>query len=89
MKTLGSPDRFLPGLILQQALILTFVAAIFSMALFFPMMRLIENLTPELSTITTVDQIFTVVAVVCIMSLFSSFISMRRLRKIYPLEAFS
>jgi ABC-type antimicrobial peptide transport system permease subunit len=89
MKTLGSPNRFLPGLILQQALILSLVAAIFAIALFFPMMHLIENLTPELSTITTLDQIFTTVTVVCIMSLFSSFISMRRLHNIYPLEAFS
>jgi ABC-type antimicrobial peptide transport system permease subunit len=89
MKTLGSPNRFLPGLIFQQAIIISFVAALFGIVFFFPMMHLIEKFTPELSTITSLDQIGIVVAVVCIMSLFSSFISLRRLRTIYPLEAFS
>jgi putative ABC transport system permease protein len=89
MKTLGSPKSFLPGLIFQQALLIVIIAVLFGLICFFPLTEFIEKLTPELSTITTLSQVIIVTIVVCFMSLISSFISLQRLRKIYPLEAFS
>jgi ABC-type antimicrobial peptide transport system permease subunit len=89
MKTLGSPKCFLPGLIFQQALFIVIIAVVFGLICLLPLTELIEKLTPELSTITTPSQVILVTIVVCFMSLISSFISLRRLRKIFPLEAFS
>ena len=89
MKTLGSPRRFLPGLIFQQAFFHVIMAVFFGLICFFPLMELIEKITPELSTITTLKQVILVTLVVCLMSIISSILALQRLRKIYPLEAFS
>lgn len=89
MKTLGSPKGFLSRLIIGQALLISSAGNVAAIILFFPMTTVIEKISPEISTKTSVEQMATVVLVVSVISLFSSFISMQRLRRIYPLEAFS
>jgi putative ABC transport system permease protein len=89
MKTLGSPKRFLSRLIVQQALLISFAGIVTGLVLFFPMVEVVQEISPEVSTKSSLQQIALVVLVVGKMSLISSFISMQRLRRIYTLEAFS
>ena len=88
MKTLGSPSEFLPKLIIQQAVLISLVASICAITLFFPMTSMIESLSPEVTTKSTIWQVILVIISVLFMSMISSLISIKRLRKIYPLEAF-
>jgi len=89
MKTLGSPGSFLPRLIVQQALLIAFAGTIVGLIFFFPMVELIQEISPEVSTKTSLEQIALMSMVVGAMSLISSVISMQRLRRIYTLEVFS
>lgn len=89
LKTLGSPKGFLSRLIIEQALLISSAGILAALVLFFPMAAVIEKISPEVSTKSSVVQIVAVVVVVGVISLLSSFISMQRLRRIYPLEAFS
>jgi ABC-type antimicrobial peptide transport system permease subunit len=89
LKTLGSPPAFLWGLVVKQALLIAAASSLAAVALFFPLVRLIENLSPEVSARSSVAQVLAVVAVVGAMSLVSSLFSIRRLRRIYYLEAYS
>ncbi|MEE9402119.1 MAG: ABC transporter permease [Desulfobacteria bacterium] len=89
LKTLGSPKRFLPRLIIEQALLISAVATMGAVVIFFPMVALIEKIVPEVSTKSSFGQIAAVVFVVGVMSVLSAIISMQKLRGIYPMEAFS
>ena len=89
MKTLGSPSGFLSRLIIQQALFISSTGTIVALVLFFPMVALIERISPEISSKSSVEQIVVVVLGVGMMSLISSLVSMQRLRHIYTLEVFS
>jgi putative ABC transport system permease protein len=89
MKAIGSPSRFLPRLVVEQALLLSSAGSVVALLLFFPMVTLIERLSPEVSTKSSAEQIAVVLVIVAAMSLISSFISVQRLRRIYPLEAFA
>ena len=88
MKILGSPSGFLPRLIIQQALFISITSGVLSILLYFPSVKIIEMVSPEVSTITTAPQIIIVLAVGLLMGLLSSLIALSRLRKIYPLEVF-
>ncbi len=88
MKAIGAPGKFLPGMIISQSLLISFVSVIISIILFFPLSDLIEFLSPEITTKTTFSQLIVVACLLCTMSLTSSFISIRRLKTIYPLEVF-
>jgi len=88
MKALGAANGFLPKLIIYQSLTISFISTIIAIGLFFPMTKLIEFLSPEVSPKTTLYQLIIIICLVCAMSLISSFISIRRLRNIFPLEVF-
>jgi putative ABC transport system permease protein len=88
MKILGSPAGFLPKLIIQQALLISISSGVLSVLLYFPLVDLIEKVSPEVSTVTTTLQVVLVLAVGMLMGLLSSVIALSRLRKIYPLEVF-
>jgi len=88
LKTLGSPKGFLRRLIIEQALLISTSASLVALLFFFPMVKLIEIISPEVSTKSTIVQIIAVIIVVEIMSLISSFLSIRRLRSIYLMEVF-
>ncbi len=88
LKTLGSPKGFLRRLIIEQALLISSAASVVALIVFFPLVQVIEKISPEVSTKSTVEQIIAVIIIVEIMSLISSFLSIRRLRSIYLMEAF-
>ena len=89
MKALGSPRGFLPRLVVNQSLLISLGGVVTAVALFFPLVAMIEGLCPEVSTRSSLAQIAAVAVIVAVISLVSAFISLQRLRKIYPLEAFS
>lgn len=89
MKALGSPGGFLPRLVIYQSLLISSMGIATALALFFPLVAAIEGFCPEVSTRSSMAQIAAVAVIVALISLVSAFISLQRLRKIYPLEAFS
>ena len=88
LKTLGSPKGFLRRMIIAQALLIVSAASVVALIIFFPLVRMIEKISPEVSTKSTIGQIAAVIVLVGIMSLISSFLSIRRLRSIYLMEVF-
>ena len=88
MKILGAPSAFLPKLIIQQAVFITIISGLLSVLLYFPLVAMIEKLSPEVSTITTPIQVMIVLSVGLMMGMLASVIALSRLRKIYPLEVF-
>jgi len=88
MKALGSPNTFIPGLVIKQALILATSGIVIAIILFFPLLQGVEILSPEVSARSSIIQIIVVAAGVIVISLISSVIPNRRLRKIYPMEVF-
>jgi putative ABC transport system permease protein len=89
LKTLGSPPAFLRGLVVKQAVLIASVSSLAALALFFPLVRLIETVSPEVTAKSTPGEIAGVAAAVLLISLGSSLAAIRRLRRIYVLEAFS
>ena len=89
MKTLGSPCRFLTKLIFSQSLQLASAAYVAAVAAYFPLVRLIESLSPEVSTKTSPEQLLCVLLAIWFMSCLSALPAIRRVARIYTLEAFS
>ncbi len=85
---LGSPPSFLPSLITGQAMLLSLSGSIISLFLFFPSAAFLENVFPELSTETDLLHILAVLSIAVVIGILSSLISFRKLKRIYPLEAF-
>ena len=88
LKILGSPRHFLSIAILSQGLHLTTAGVCVAFAVFFPVTWLIEQLAPEVCTQTSLGDGVIVVCAAWVMGLFSSSLALRRVRNIYPLEAF-
>ena len=88
LKILGSPKWFLRRIIIAQSQLISFAACIVALALFFPLVNVLEIVTPEISTKSSLSQVIMVILTVGIMSFISSLISVRRLRRIYLMEAF-
>jgi putative ABC transport system permease protein len=88
MKALGSPKGFLPGFIIEQSMILTISGLAVGIIFFFPLIRVLEKISPEVSVISSLTQILTVCLGAIIIGLISSIEPIRKLNKIYPLEAF-
>ncbi len=89
LKVLGSPSGYLPRLVIKQSLLISSIGCVAALTLYFPMVALIEKISPEVSTETSLEQIAAVVCIAWLISVLSSFISIQRLRSIYPLEVFS
>jgi ABC-type antimicrobial peptide transport system permease subunit len=88
MKALGSPVGFISGLVIRQALILAGTGMSLAIILFFPLIRVIEKVSPEISAESSVLQIMVVMVCLLVISLISSVIPNIRLRHIYPMEVF-
>jgi len=88
MKALGSPRGFITGMVVWQSILLSATGLVFALILFFPMVELIEKITPEVSTKSSFYQIIIVSFGVIVISLVSSILPNRQIRKIYPLEVF-
>jgi ABC-type antimicrobial peptide transport system permease subunit len=88
MKILGAPRGFLPGIITWQAILIIIVSFIIALILFFIMVEIVEAISPEISTKTSLTQIGLTFILATILGFLSALFSMRRLRHIYPLEVY-
>jgi putative ABC transport system permease protein len=88
MKALGASVGFIPGLVIKQALILAGTGMTLAIILFFPLISVIETISPEISAESSVLQIIIVMISLGVISLVSSVIPNLRLRQIYPMEVF-
>jgi putative ABC transport system permease protein len=88
IKALGAPAGFIPGIVIRLSLILSASGMVIGVILFFPLLKVVDKITPEVSTETSFTQILAVLAGILIISLISSFLPILRLRHIYPLELF-
>jgi putative ABC transport system permease protein len=88
MKALGSPGGFIPGLVVIQAIILSGSGLVLGLSMFFTLMGVVERFSPEVSILTSPLQILSVILSVIVISLVSSVFPIRKLKRVYPLEAF-
>jgi putative ABC transport system permease protein len=88
MKALGSPRGFISGLIVRLSVILSISGLFFGLVLYFPMVSIVERISPEVATRTSVLQILVVSSGVMLISMVSSFLPNMNIRNIYPLEVF-
>lgn len=88
MKALGSPVGFISGQVMRQAMVLAGTGMLLAIVLFFPLIRVIEKISPEISAKSSFMQVVIVMVCLFVISLISSVIPNLRLRKIYPLEVF-
>ena len=88
MKALGSPFGFVSTMVVLQALILAGSGLALGIASFFPLIKIVEKLAPEVSVLSSGSHLAAVAAGVAIISLVSSIFPNQKLRKIYPMEVF-
>jgi putative ABC transport system permease protein len=88
MKALGVPTSSLTWLVLALALCISGAATGVALAAFFPLSFVLEQIAPEVTTATAATHLIITVTVVACISVASAFLAMRRVRGIYPLEAF-
>lgn len=88
IKALGAPRGFISGIVLRLSLILAISGMAIAICLFFPLIKVVEMVTPEVAAETSPGQMLIVFIVLLVISLISSFFSILKLRNIYPLELF-
>jgi putative ABC transport system permease protein len=88
MKILGSSQWFLDKLVVLQSLAISVTALIFGIAVFFPLLRFIEYVSPEVTSRVDLKHILMVAFITTLTSLLSSLFACRKTRNIYPLEVF-
>jgi len=88
LKAIGAPQGFISDLVIRLSVILSVTGLILGLALYFPMITIVEKISPEVSTRTSVLQILVVSCGVMSISIISSFLPNMNTRKIYPLEVF-
>lgn len=88
MKILGSNGSYLAGQIFGQSFLLCLSGMIVATILFYPLVRTVAILAPEITIRSSLIQFWLVFLMAGAISIFSAFLSLHRLRKIYPLEVF-
>lgn len=88
MKTLGAPRGYLPAGIALLSLLLALLGIAAAGMLYPLLVILVEHLSPEINTLTTLPHVVLVVAICVTISQVSALMAMRRLRSIYALEVF-
>ncbi len=88
MKALGAPPRFVPGLVVQQALLLAGSGTLLGVAVFFPLTRLVERLAPEVATVSSPAHLALVALAALVVGLVASLVPIARIQHVYPLEVF-
>ncbi len=88
MKALGAPTGFIPGIVIQQALMLAASGLVIALLLFNPMLDAVKRFSPTISAESTASQVLIVAAGLFIISLLSTILPLLRQRRIYPLDVF-
>jgi putative ABC transport system permease protein len=88
MKALGAPTGFIPGIVIQQALMLAASGLIIALLLFNPMLGAVKRFSPTISAESSANQVLIVACGLFMISLFSTVLPLLRQRRIYPLDVF-
>jgi putative ABC transport system permease protein len=88
IKIIGASRGFLPQLVTGQALTTALAGLVVGALIFGPLTAGVKLQAPEVSVKSSILQVLVVFVGVGIMSVVSALMAVRRLRKIYPLEAF-
>ncbi|MCU0462302.1 MAG: ABC transporter permease [Bacteroidales bacterium] len=88
MKALGAPTKFIPGIVIEQALMLAASGLIIALLLFNPMLNAVKRFSPTISAESSFSQVLLVAAGLIIISFLSTILPLLRQRRIYPLDVF-
>jgi putative ABC transport system permease protein len=89
LNAIGSPVGYVRGVVVLLSLLLSLSGTVLA-ATSFPVLSLaIAWLSPEVSTSVTAGQVLAVAGAVCAVTMASAVVALRRIRSIYPLEAFA
>lgn len=88
MKVLGVPGSALTRLVLSLAFLIAGGGIVAALAAFFPLCSALEGVAPEVTTATSPLHVVCAAGVVASISAVSALVALRRIRGIYPLEAF-
>ena len=88
MKAIGSPSGFISWMVVKQALILAGSGMFLAFIMFFPLLKLVGKISPEVTAESSLQQLIIVAVSLIVISLISSIIPALKLRRIYPLEVF-
>lgn len=88
MKAIGCQHAFISGILIRQAVILSMSGLVLGLLMYFPMVSVLERISPEIDTRTSLLQIGAISAGVLLISLVGSIFPIRKLKQIYPLEVF-
>lgn len=88
MKILGSSQWFIDRIVISLALTISLTALVIAFTTFFPLLRFIEFMTPEVTAYVGFSHFLLVTVATMVISLFSSLVACKKTRSIYPLEVF-
>ncbi|MBI5266099.1 MAG: ABC transporter permease [candidate division Zixibacteria bacterium] len=88
MKTLGAPRFFLPSLVVHLALFIGAGGVGLGLILFVPVTQLVQTLSPELCTRTTLEEVVLTGVVLLLACLASAIVPLNKLRTVYAAEVF-
>jgi putative ABC transport system permease protein len=89
MKIIGSPIGYLRRMVVTQSLLIACVSECFGLLLLYPMLEMIETITPEVAAVITPTHVLMITAVSIIISIISGLLASRRVRRISPSEVFA
>jgi hypothetical protein len=84
MKALGAPQDFVPKLVIIQSFVLSISGLMLGMLVFFPLMKVVEKIAPEVSVSTSIYHVIIISLGVMFISLISSLYPISKLKQIYP-----
>ena len=88
MKMLGAGKHYLPALVLEQSALITLAGCGGAFLLFWPVMRSVEWIFPEIAVVATLRHALLALVIAGAVGVLSALFSIRRVRHIYPLEVF-
>ena len=88
MKVLGVPGSAMTRLVLSLAFLVAGGGVAVALAAFFPLCSVLEHFAPEVTTATSLLHIASAAGMVALISVVSALVALRRVRSIYPMEAF-
>lgn len=88
MKALGSPPGSVSGHVLRLSVILSVSGLLLALIFYFPMVDIVESISPEIEAKTSVLQILLISSGVIAISIISSILPNIKIRSIYALDIF-
>jgi putative ABC transport system permease protein len=89
MKLIGSPSAYLRRVVLTQSLFVCSASECLGLAALYPLLLLIESITPEVAALVTASHIIAVTAAVFVIGITSGLLASGRVRRISTSEVFS